>query len=578
MKIANNKICSRLLMAAGTLLLLLYPLRHVNVGVDMWDGGYNAANFTYFGLEHMDSMWFFSTWLANLWGSLLTHLPFGETLLGLNVYTGLTVGGLAVCAWLFAVKKCKMNPAVALVGEIMALGLCWLPYTVVYNYLTFVLLFAASAVLYLGLTREKNIFLVIAGALLGLNVAVRFSNLTQTALIAAVWLYGWMKREKFADIVKKTMLCAAGYVGAFGAFLVLTMVLYGPTAYFDGVMRLFDMTDSAVDYAPLYMVKTLFSTYYQGTYWLKRIVLALAAGVVIMLVYPGRFLKTKRVLAAGVAIALGIWLVKLGFCYGGYGEYRSIIEGGVTVLTLFILYSVYFLLREDKSPQQKLVPVISLVTVLITSLGSNNAVHASINNLFLVLPWFLGSVWEFMREKRVELYLPFQGVLAVVLCLFLYQSLQFGDKFIYEEARGGYHLTEAVEEVPRLKGMKTTAEKARALEELYTYLQESETEDGECILWGQIPMVAYSMELAPAMNVWSDLTSYKAEYMQEELEQLAQKISAGAERPLVIRRTGSTAEPDTDTQLALKQKLLLEFMEEQGYELSWESEMFEVFH
>ena len=39
--------------------LVFYPLRHVNWGLDLWDTGYSYANFTFAGLKHMDPMWLF---------------------------------------------------------------------------------------------------------------------------------------------------------------------------------------------------------------------------------------------------------------------------------------------------------------------------------------------------------------------------------------------------------------------------------------------------------------------------------------------------------------------------------------
>ncbi len=70
-------------------ILAFYPLRHIYQGIDLWDTGYNYANFTYMGLEHMDPMWLFSTWLSNATGHLLTRLPRGMSLVGMNFYTGL---------------------------------------------------------------------------------------------------------------------------------------------------------------------------------------------------------------------------------------------------------------------------------------------------------------------------------------------------------------------------------------------------------------------------------------------------------------------------------------------------------
>lgn len=63
-------------------ILFLYPLRHIWIGLDLWDTGYNYANFQYMGLEHMDSMWLFSTYLATAVGHLLSFLPGAKTASG----------------------------------------------------------------------------------------------------------------------------------------------------------------------------------------------------------------------------------------------------------------------------------------------------------------------------------------------------------------------------------------------------------------------------------------------------------------------------------------------------------------
>ena len=52
--------------------LAFYPLRHIGLGLDFWDVGYNYANFQYMGTEHMDPMWLFSTYLATAVGNLIT--------------------------------------------------------------------------------------------------------------------------------------------------------------------------------------------------------------------------------------------------------------------------------------------------------------------------------------------------------------------------------------------------------------------------------------------------------------------------------------------------------------------------
>ena len=48
-------------------------IANVQWGLDLADTGYNYANYTYMGTEHMDPMWLFSTWLSNGAGHLLTN-------------------------------------------------------------------------------------------------------------------------------------------------------------------------------------------------------------------------------------------------------------------------------------------------------------------------------------------------------------------------------------------------------------------------------------------------------------------------------------------------------------------------
>ena len=180
-------------------ILAFYPLRHIGQGIDLWDTGYNYANFQYMGTEHMGSMWMFSTYLANVAGNWLTKLPNADTLRGMNLYTGLFVSVLALAGYFFCTRKLKMPKGIAFVGEMAAISLCWCPTALLYNYLTYVLFLSSFILLYLGLTKEKKGFLAGAGVLLGANVLVRFSNLPEMGMIVAVWAYDvivWLEERK----------------------------------------------------------------------------------------------------------------------------------------------------------------------------------------------------------------------------------------------------------------------------------------------------------------------------------------------------------------------------------------------
>ena len=126
------------------ILLLLFPLRHINQGIDISDTGYNLACFRYFG--ELDGMWVYVSYLANMVGHIFTKLPFGDTMLGMNLYCSLIVSLIALCAWFFL--KDKIPGIVLFVGIALAEFLCWCPQVILYNYLTYLALMAGTILLY----------------------------------------------------------------------------------------------------------------------------------------------------------------------------------------------------------------------------------------------------------------------------------------------------------------------------------------------------------------------------------------------------------------------------------------------
>ena len=72
-----------LLDSLAIIVLSLYPFRNIHAGLDLWDTGYNYSNFEFMGMESMDPMWLFSTYLSNAIGHLMTLLPYGHTLRGI---------------------------------------------------------------------------------------------------------------------------------------------------------------------------------------------------------------------------------------------------------------------------------------------------------------------------------------------------------------------------------------------------------------------------------------------------------------------------------------------------------------
>ena len=283
--------------------LLLYPFLAVNQGLDVADATYSLTNFQYF--DSMKGTWMVATFLSNAAGWLLMQLPFGGTMLGMKCYTTLVQSATALMVY-FGLRKRIAAPLLFL-GEFLALGLCWCPSTILYNYVTYFLMTAAVLLLYRALTgggamseKRQRFCFAVAGICLGANVAVRMPNVVQAALILAVW-YGialTCRRGEYAStgevraawgaagernaaqgkdgkqslpwrrFAETTGWCLLGYTAGFGVPLAAICARYGVSAYPDMVQTMFAMTEQAVDYKPTSMLTGMFGDYGKGLYWL----------------------------------------------------------------------------------------------------------------------------------------------------------------------------------------------------------------------------------------------------------------------------------------------------------------------
>ncbi|MCM1217485.1 MAG: hypothetical protein NC331_01360 [Lachnospiraceae bacterium] len=664
-------------------IMVFYPLRHIGWGLDFWDTGYNYANFQFMGTEHMDPMWLFSTYLANAAGNLLTKLPGAGSLMGLNFYTGLSVSLLAVAGYFFCTRRLKVPGWIAFAGEMTAISLCWCPTALLYNYLTYVLFLGCVILLYRGLTEEKRACLVLAGVCLGANVLVRFSNLPEAAMILAVWAYDavtWFQERDgraargeslWRRLGQHTLWCFVGYGGALLALLGFIHVRYGLGNYAAGIRRLFAMTDTATDYKADSMLMGMINTYVENLYWVIRIGVILAAGILffviaglllraygrlqkmlwwccgrILLAFTGavavRWLYVKGIcsqagmaagsgllepnvlfvlaMAAGLALSAAVgwllqkrcgmerafwwegrilwgvvsaimlaWLYLNGFCSldflrDGPISYGPMLRPGILFLMLTMLTGVVSFLNPKSPKQEKLIGVMVVLVVLLTSLGSNNRVYPSMNNLFVAAPYTLWQCWRFcahVKERHVGKVtfsaFPVKAILAAFLGMCLFQFGGFGTRFVFAEATGVYNLTATVENNDLLKNIKMSPEKARWITELGGYVEERGLQGREVILYGNIPALSYYLQMPPAFNAWIDLRSYGCETLRDDLEEEERQIRDGStDKPVVLvdRSWDESVQDEKWELLQEKWQLIREFMERNGYELTWQNDRF----
>lgn len=515
---ARERFARMMEKAVFPLILLLYSLRHIRYGIDLADTAYNYANFRYMGTAHMDPMWLFSTYLATAVGHVLTLLPGGHTLLFMNLYTGLFAGTLAVISYVFCRKRLHIPAWIVFLGEFVALSLCWCPTSLLYNYLTYLLFFGCMFLLYDGLTKKKRSFLILAGALLGTNVFVRFSNLPQMALILVVWGYGIICRKKFGKVAQETGWCVLGYGAAAGIWLSLLAVRYGIGSYIEGIKRLFSMTDTASDYKASSMILGMLKSYADMGYWVLRIGVFFGAALVVCFLFSRKAPWACKIFSAIMALASVVWLYTRGFCPPPFYEYTAMLRPATLFLLGALCVCALRLLQKKTPKEEKLLAMLTAMQILLSAIGSNNLLYPSINSLFVAAPYLFFCLYRLCG--KAELF-PAKAFALLLTAVFAFQSIGFGAVFVFGEPGGVKKLDTKVENNAILRGVRTNSERAEQLSELSAYVTENGLGGSEVILYGNIPSLSFYLGMPSAFNPWSDLASYKTSVLKEALSVLS---------------------------------------------------------
>lgn len=552
-------------------ILLLYPLRRAGIGIDLMDAGYSLGNYRYF--EVMNPTWRLATYLANVAGVVLSALPFGDTWLGMNVYTSLLIGITCVIAYCFLRKRLG-HPLLLFLGEMLALSLCWAPSVVLYHYLGYFAMTAAALLLYRALTDKNNICYIIAGGVLGMAVCVRMPNITYVALIVPVWYYAWLERDKRRLV--HTLYCIGGFAAGLLVPMAVIGIRYGLNAYPDMVASLFGMTDKATDYKPTAMIYAMFSDYLQYSAWLLLFALCMGAGLVLFRIAKGRFIIIKKLLyLAGL-------LLLLRFCYGRgmfdfvYTAYFSMYKWVTVYLLLVNLLCAYNIFKRDNAKERRLWSAFLLVIIWITPLGSNNGLYPVINNLFLIAPVSLVFIYEELRGLDAWQYrFPVWAMTGFIVGFTLLQSYLFGIFFTFHDviASGERYVTVDIAGSSSTRGMRTTVDKKAQLETLGGYLTENELTDKKVLLYGDIPAISYIFDMEPAVyTTWADLASNPLERLREDLAAITQDY------PVVIvsKQTGDLLEKGRPFEDA-KLQCIFDFLEKGGYTCTYSQDGFCVY-
>ena len=553
------------------LVLLLYPLIGVTAGLDITDTTYSMANYEFIG--GLNPMWLLSTFLGNITGAVIMHLPGAGTMLGFGIYCSFIISLTALIS--YYMLQSYMPGWMIFIGAFMAESLCWCPRVIMYNYLTYLFFTLGALFLVKGIFfwERQNLYLLIAGIFLGLNVMVRFPNITETALVLVLWFYAAITRDDFLGALKKTGICILGFVTGVIAIYLIISLIYGPGAYFEMIGSLFGMTKGASDYTTSGMISAIIDAYSGTAVDMIILIPCIGAGIIMFLIRPDKYVWIKKLL---FVLGLGI-VVKYYFAEGvftrNYYYYDSIFKAAMMFAIISLILGIIggsgFL---NGNKQEQTLSFLMVMIVLITPLGSNNYTYPVINNLFVVAPislWVMRRLMQRLGEK--ELHFTWQSTITMVIAVLLVQGILFHVNYSFVDGADGQKRDAVVRTVPKVDHMVTTSYNARTVEELGKYLSDKKLIGNRALLFGGIPGLSYIFDLKPAIDtVWPDLDSYSTDTFDEQLMELS--TSADPYPVIIVGR-----DMQEYANISMKYDILLDYINNHDYNIDFESERFTVY-
>ena len=524
------------------LVLLLFPFIKAAEGIDLTDTGYSLGNYRFFG--EGNSLWTLLTFWSNVAGYGLTKLPMGDTMLGMKLYTSLLVSMTALLGYRFF--RTKMPAWLAFAGEIAAIGLCWCPTVILYNYLTYLLFLLGGILLFRGLAGGRKGALVLAGVLLGINALMRFpGNVLEAGLILALWYYGILKKKPALQMAKETGLCAAGYLAAFLTGIAVISAVYGMDAFGRMIQGVFGMTQGASDYTFGEMLLAILDAYFHGLQWMLYMILCILPGIPFLVIRQERFLNLRKMVYCVCIPLLFFVLGKWGMYNFRYYQKEAALQWGAVFLLVAVGVTLWMLFTRMLDDEWRLIGCIALLMILITPLGSNNHIWPVLNHLFFIAPVVFWMVYRFARwgrtyldtTRKVPLFSA-KAMLSGILIAFFIQAVGVGLFYVFLDGEGGEERIYKVAANPVLHGMYTGEMNAETLEEISYFMLEHKEEYAEkkLVLYGNIPGLSYYLDKAPAIyTTWADLDTNSLLQLKEDLEELTLRLGAEEqEKPLVI--------------------------------------------
>ena len=572
------------IMVVLAAVLALLPYAKLFFGAEMTYSGYSIANFINFFDDR--AFWSLQTYGANALGRLFMAFPGGSTYIGIRAYCTFAISALNLILFFELIKEYHIFPIY--LGLLISNFMMWAPSVKLDYYLSYFLLAATVLLLASGLKHGQRSRLFASGAMLGLCVFVRFSNVMGFLLVFPLLYYDFLCVKRIRSTVKDVCFSALGFFTGFAFVYTLTIITHGPDAFAKLVGSLRTISDAEYGYSISTMLMTFPSAIYKNYLWVLLVCGAIAVSIVLSYVDSSK--KELNAISTFLSVFLSVFVLYVLFQMRfkdvfttDYSEFKAVDIFVLSSLVLSTLFALIDMWSQRSNYMHKFLALIVLVFIFIIPLGDNTGMRSYQNAMILFYPLALGIAWDKMITRtsfRVSLfgiknatqnYIGRIGIGAVMTVVTLFQSFFFFTNFSYGTP-GIKELNAKISYGP-LKGTYETRANANTIDGLSLYFTEEGLTGRDIITWGDIPLMTYGLECKSAFSTaWPDLDEFTETTFKRELATLDKPV-------IVINKHYSGGDPLNPAiwPYSEKAECLAKFIDEKGYDIRYENDVYRVY-
>ncbi len=569
------------------LLIIICPLLFIWQGLDFTDTGYYLTNYQQILNDPKSVSYSFAIWLTDIIGGIWILL-FGDSLglLGINIAGVLVIYATTFLSYLLL--KPYVDRKYLLAGLLLTFLYTKWVMPLYYNNLTSLFFVASAFFLVNGLKNNRNWQIFISGLILGLNIFIRLPNILGFILISGIFFYGYINKTEVKLQVKQAISFILGYILAILLVIVAMKMLGHYEIFLNSIYTIYEIGADKESHHGIIKILEINIMQY------LHLIMICCVGilfVIIVSMFISILKKPHTYYNILLAVAsVGIIILALLTLEEPYHRLNLMVTG---ILYLVLISYIINLKKGDNV--FRLILFVGLLILFITPIGSNNGIRNSVYGMWIPIPIVFVYAFrlrrinaEFVTESdfatirwiRINLNPEKVALLrSCVITSFITLSLVWCFIYTYRDSPNRVEMRYSVEH-PRLRGIFTTKERSRVVQELLDEINKYVKEDDYLLAYNGIPMIHFLTKTRPYLyNSWIDgIPSYQLKRM------LDNAIDEKTELPVVVRAKFETSQfhwPKVKIKVLSKTRketgiIIEDFLIQNKYSLIWENEFFEI--